>query len=78
MSETTDDGGPAFARPETEWSEMQDGMSLRAYLAAKAMDALISSDNRMWGGFGNPESVAENACRMADALISELRKAGAK
>ena len=77
------DGGPAFARPASEYTkqgtlpdgndaiEAQEGMGLRTYLAAKAMQGLLSdgcSDT-------NYEVVAHNAVCHADALLAELAKA---
>lgn len=68
------DGGPAFARPShgTGYENVsQEGMSLRAYLAGKAMQAYISADTDLiW-----PDAkIAEMSVNAADALIAELAK----
>ncbi|WP_260767507.1 hypothetical protein [Klebsiella aerogenes] len=36
-----DNGGPAFPVPATEYHGMDEGMTLRDYFAAKAMQAMI-------------------------------------
>lgn len=61
-------GGPAFPKtPFIEIGTPQNGMTLRDYFAAKAMQALMS-------GRGVPEDVAVMyAYRMADAML-EARK----
>ena len=62
MSETINDGGPAFPLKEPLTSDCL-GMSLRDYFAAKAMQAMISE--------GSHHGVqAESAYRMADAMLA--------
>lgn len=84
MNTTIDDGGPAFpntARPMagemTEW-----GMSLRAWLAGKALQGLLSNPggpiqaNGMSGwDFTNctPSNVVSLAIGLADATIEALK-----
>jgi len=61
-------GGPVFPQPQTygEWADGSpwfEGLSLRDYFAAKAMQALISIDG------GTLEKDAEAAYKMADAMM---------
>lgn len=53
----------------------KEGVSIRAYIATKAMAAMINAE---WVGAGNaridPQRVAKEACAYADALIVELSK----
>ena len=68
----TDTGGPAFARPSSPAHEYgfhkhQDGMTLRDYFAAKAMNGMC---------FGAPipqknelETIAKRSYEMADAML---------
>jgi len=78
-----DDGGSAFPRPISRDPESyrdpeiycaQEGMTLRAYIAARALPAVIDVNREnMKISF---EGEAEQAVRYADALIAAL-KAGA-
>jgi len=79
------DGGPAFARPFSltymnEGIYDQDGMSLRDYFAAKAMQGLLSSPNlqvlspRALTHSEQFDLTASIAYEMADAMISEREK----
>ena len=63
----TNDGGPAFARPAAAGSCSQQGLSVRDYFAAKAMQA--------WHANPTPDdrdihSVAGWAYRQADAMLA--------
>lgn len=79
-----DDGGPAFPVPPDQvvdlhhghFSYAGQGMSLRAYIATKAMAAYIglSSDGYGDDARQNPSKAAEWAVQHADALIAELKK----
>jgi len=91
-----DNGGPAFPRngvrllmpaslsnhPDIEKIEFcQDGLSLRDYFAAKAMQAIISTNRDVnpvdfvgSADKSNAEIIAENAYFMADAMIQERSK----
>ena len=67
-------GGPAF--PFTEFQKdgakvSAYGMTLRDYLAAKAMAAYLVAAN---GNPPEPETTAECAYFMADAMLSERNK----
>lgn len=66
MSKT--DGGPAFpSRP----ADMESGMTLRDYFAAKAMASLIGHLPNLSGreGESRKETVARQAYDMADAML---------
>lgn len=79
------DGGPAFARPGSPQGKFsdsrvprdQEGMSLRDYFAAKALQGMLSfPGNEQWGdfvrmGFG---LAAETAYNYADAMIAQRNK----
>jgi hypothetical protein len=61
-------GGPVFPQPQTygEWADGSpwfEGLSLRDYFAARAMQALISIDG------GTLEKDAEAAYKIADAML---------
>lgn len=62
-----DYGGPAFPSPHFEDDELQ-GMTLRDYFAAKAMQAWIPT-------YGIGPRLAEQAYQVADAML-KARKAG--
>jgi hypothetical protein len=64
MSKQT--GGPAFPRPHSGTSQFaQQGMTLRDYFAAKAMQAILSDPNYI-----NPdEKLAEASYSIADAML---------
>ena len=57
-------GGPAFPTEHTDTSGLYDGMSLRDYFAAKAMQALITRIE-MSGG-----ERARDAYIIADAMLA--------
>jgi hypothetical protein len=77
------DGGPAFPHDDrARWGE-RSGMTLRAFIATKAMQGLLANpggpiqqnDITGWGLTNTrAEGVAKTACAMADALIAELEK----
>ena len=73
MNDTTNNGGPAFPiplQPEQVWQGMNqcDGMTLRDYFAAKAMQAYFTDPNV---GFGSDviEAGSQAAYRIADAML---------
>ena len=77
---TDKDGGPAF--PIAAYTlgldgkpmlMVKDGMTLRAYLAAKAMQGMMARDT-FDQGQDSPPKRARLACLEADALIAELAK----
>lgn len=72
--DTKYNGGPAFpvtlpAGERYTGHAPFDGMTLRDYFAAKAMQSFIDSG---WEGFG--ETVADAAYRMADDMLTERAK----
>ena len=59
-------GGPAFPVP-SEWEKHWDGMSLRHYFAAKAMQSLILCAKTS----NDIDLLAKSAYAMADAMLKE-------
>jgi hypothetical protein len=71
------DGGPAFPRPmvasgSTTATMEQDGMSLRDYFAAQAIEIMVQKSEDAHGGWSE-DTVAVGAYAIADAMI-EARK----
>lgn len=66
------DGGPAFPEPVMDFSQYR-GMTLRDYMAAKAMAAIVRRwDGHSFGGGPNSpqyEELAEDAYHIADAML---------
>lgn len=77
-----DTGGPAFPVPLNPGESYQahhiaDGMTLRDYFAAKAMQAAICSGVQALGfhdSYKSPEGVAMIAHKYADAMLAERAK----
>jgi hypothetical protein len=71
----TNDGGPAFPyqhdRPGFNTPQQDDGMSLRDYFAAKAMQALIARGSERKDPYTD---IADHAGRFADAMLAERAK----
>ena len=66
-----DDGGAAFPIPPTcetskGLSHATEGMSLRDYFAAHAMQGLLAGDTST---YGVPEQIAQDAWLMADEML---------
>jgi hypothetical protein len=57
--------GPAFPVPPNTWYDKQ-GMTLRDYFAAKAMQGLLAADT---GFTMSATQIAEHACVQADAML---------
>lgn len=80
-------GGPAFPRPAThgktheDYSPDQDGMDLRDYFAAKAMQSMtagpgarmVAERDERYDETNWAEIVASNAYMMADAMLKARR-----
>lgn len=77
MSNERVDGGPAFPTIGSDervgvWTDNK-GLSIRDYFAAKALPGVVA--------FGleaksfDPEAIAEDAYKVADAMLAERRKA---
>lgn len=67
------DGGPAFPIPGLQDDEDFNGMSLRDYFAAKAMQAWLSTyaeNDRHPASAGNLDHFAGQAYEVADAMIA--------
>jgi len=67
MSDKT--GGAAFPRTYAAGWEAQDGMTLRDYLAAKAMQGILSS-----GSDAKSETIAVESYAVADAMLAERER----
>lgn len=61
-------GGPAFPAHPSALGD-HDGMALRDYFAAKAMQALLTVDGTVW-----LKDHAKRAYDMADAMLAERNK----
>ena len=71
----TKTGGPAFPRAGNEWADMawveapaKDGMTLRDYFAAKAMQGLLANNNI------DAQQIAKAAYIVADAMLKAREK----
>lgn len=74
MSEK-DDGGQAFPRAEGEITRGHDGMSLRDWLAGKAMSGLLFAIPESCKGRDVEEHLlAEAAYEIADAMLEARKK----
>lgn len=60
----TNTGGTAFPVPDIDGSAVQEGMTLRDYFAAKAMQGCIAA-----GRFQGYASCAADSYAMADAML---------
>jgi hypothetical protein len=69
MAKIIHTGGPAFPLA-IDKQVLHDGMTLRDYFAAKAMQGLLLDDN---GDFSDRDWLAEKAYAFADAML-EVRK----
>jgi hypothetical protein len=75
MSGKIDDGGPAFpTAADNGHSTNQDGMSLRDYFAAAALQGFLS--NQALATIHQSE-LAKGAYEYADAMIEARKKGGA-
>ena len=77
MSDTINDGGPAFP-VETTSTPYSPGMSLRAYVAAQCMAGFCSMHDEAGLWSWEVDDAARRAVSCADALIAELAKGGAQ
>jgi hypothetical protein len=67
---STNTGGPAFPVPGLHENSDYDGMTLRDYFAAKAMQGLITSRHTDYeNGWYDEDMVAKNAYEMAGAML---------
>ena len=70
MSSEQDDGGPAFTH--SRLGSDSDGMSLRDYFAAKAMQAMLSIED-VHANCGESE-LAKWSYQQADAMLAERNR----
>lgn len=56
----------------TEQNYLQEGMTLRDYFAAKAMQSFVYVYHR--DATSNPEQIAKDAYNVADAMLNERNK----
>jgi len=69
---TTETGGPAFPAPAGVSHITEQGMTLRDYFAAKAMQGLITGTS-MWRDDEDIQ-LAKSAYEMADAMLKAREK----
>ena len=71
MSDSIETGGPAFPLPfphkQVQYVPMRDGMTLRDYFAAKALQGLLAYPG---GGDIGFASIAQDAYDYADAMLN--------
>ncbi len=79
--EKVDDGGPAFPVPSVGTGDPRDGMTqgsngmtLRQYYAGEALKGYLSNPDVLNHPSYSRESLSDECCRMADALIAALKK----
>jgi hypothetical protein len=66
-----DTGGSAFPSHGSMGEVANEGMTLRDYFAAKAMQGLLSAHNPM---ITDTNGIAKAAYKMADAMLAERNK----
>lgn len=75
MSAQNETGGPAFPTMQWDSGGEEDGMSMRDYFAAKAMQGFIRGARGMYGDvIDTDENIAKSAYAMADAMLAEREK----
>ena len=62
-------GGPAFPTTEGAMLRNLQGISVRDYFAAKAMQGIIASEKLGDEEFATPEMYARDAYKYADAML---------
>lgn len=75
----------AFPRPMTEipngaFDDGENGMTLRDYFAAKAMQGILAGNyyNAILTNNGEDSFIVERAYELADAMLAEREKGGSK
>lgn len=66
---TIDESGPAFPLDSNQYGAAL-GMSLRDYLAAKAMGGMIANVVKGHVSYGNTEDLATRAYEVADEMLA--------
>ncbi|MCK7100483.1 hypothetical protein L8P93_23430 [Enterobacter kobei] len=67
---TNNNGGPAFPVAGSEHNYPIEGMTLRDYFAAKAMQALVTSGLNT-GAWGDYADLSKSAWSIAEAMLVE-------
>jgi len=73
----TDNGGPAFPRPNSSYASSQTGMSLRDWFAGQALAGWLASyaaDASHPVVAGSEYVVAGQAYKMADAMLAARKE----
>jgi len=65
----TKTGGPAFPHIDSGCGRFEEGMTLRDYFAAKAMQGELASQHPQTGEYNNLDALAVIAYRVADAML---------
>ena len=68
-----DTSAPAFPRTSGNYHQGAEGMTMRQYAAIKAMQSLISENDR-FKNKDHVEMMVQVAVQYADALLAELEK----
>lgn len=71
---SADKGGPAFQNIGSVNDHQCQGMTLREYFAAKAMQGIMAGILGDGGDWPNREIVVANAYAIADAMLAERAK----
>lgn len=50
------------------------GLTVRAYIATKAMSGILASEEGAFGGYRDPDALAEASLQATDALIAKLNE----
>ena len=66
---TTNTGGPAFPVPDIDGSAVAEGMTLRDYFAAKAMQGYAQYSAANSKSVFSDQQLAEDAYLIADAML---------
>ncbi|WP_443700139.1 hypothetical protein [Pseudomonas sp.] len=67
-------GGPAFPVPNLQDDEDFNGMTMRDYFAAKAMQGIMAGILGDGGDWPNREIIVANAYATADSMLAERAK----
>ena len=66
---STNDGGPAFPAHPSAMGD-HDGMSLRDYFAAKAMQGMLAARHPTHSGEDGADTLADDSYIVADAMLA--------
>lgn len=70
---TTNTGGSAFPVPDIDGAAVERGMTLRDYLAAKAMPMINTSNRSSMSSESKVDYIARQAYAIADAMLKARR-----